>query len=247
MLTSAEILGPEGRIAARLANYERRDEQLQMAEAVAQAIQTQRHLLVEAGTGVGKSFAYLVPAILAVAQEPATGPQPRRVVISTHTISLQEQLLSKDIPLLRAVIPLEFTAVLVKGRSNYLSKRRLKNAVRRSDSLFGGSEEVDQLRHLMRWSEAITDGSLADLDYRPLPSVWEEVESDHGNCLGRQCPTYNDCFYYQARRRAQNAQILVVNHALFFSDLALRRSGAREPIPPTWMAILEKLAKPHSA
>ncbi|MBS0209691.1 MAG: DEAD/DEAH box helicase [Planctomycetes bacterium] len=227
MLSCAEILGPQGRIAQRLSNYERRDEQLAMAEAVASAIAERRHLLVEAGTGVGKSFAYLVPAILTAAQEGReSGEKPRRVVISTHTISLQEQLLGKDLPLLRAVIPLEFTAVLVKGRHNYLSRRRLKNAMKRADSLLGSAEEFDQLRYLQRWAETTGDGSLADLDFRPLPSVWEEVESDHGNCMGRQCPTNNECFYYQARRRAQNAQILVVNHALFFSDLALRRSGA---------------------
>ena len=222
MYTAADILGPGGRIAARLKNYERRGEQLAMAEAVAAAIARPGHLVVEAGTGVGKSFAYLVPAILAV------GPQSeddagRRIVISTHTISLQEQLIQKDLPLLRSVMPVEFSAVLVKGRRNYLSRRRLDNALGRASSLFHDDEEFDQLRQLADWAKQTGDGSLAELDFRPHPAVWDEVASDHGNCMGRSCPHYKDCFYYQARRRASHAQILVVNHALFFTDLALRR------------------------
>jgi ATP-dependent DNA helicase DinG len=228
MLTAGEILGPRGRIARRLEHYERRGEQLAMAEAVEHAIRDAHHLVAEAGTGVGKSFAYLVPAILAVAaEEPAEGEKPeRRVIVSTHTISLQEQLIGKDLPLLNSVIPLEFSAVLVKGRHNYLSLRRLKLAQGRAAGMFRHDDEFGQLRELVDWSRTTGDGSLADLDYRPLAHVWDEVESDSVNCLGRQCPTYDECFYYRARRRVQNAQILVVNHALFFSDLALRRSGA---------------------
>jgi ATP-dependent DNA helicase DinG len=241
MLSSADILGPHGRIAARLKNYEYREEQLAMAEAVGEAIRTPAHLVVEAGTGVGKSFGYLVPAILAVAgpggdktsrsAHGGSAPEekkfpPRRVVISTHTISLQEQLTQKDLPFLNSVIPLEFTAVLVKGRGNYVSLRRLQNALGRASSLFVRDEEFDQLRQIHTWTKWTSDGSLADLDYRPQPAVWDEVQSDQGNCMGRQCPFYQECFYYRARRRMQNAQLLVVNHALFFSDLALRRSGA---------------------
>ncbi len=225
-LSPAEILGPKGRIAARLKSYEFRPEQLQMAEAVAEAISGQHHLVVEAGTGIGKSFAYLVPAILACGASGDQGKPRRRVVISTHTISLQEQLLAKDIPFLRSVVPVEFTAVLVKGRRNYISLRRLANAMKRADTLLNTEEEFDQLRRIEAWSKSTSDGSLADLDYRPLPQVWDEVASDHGNCMGRACPRYKDCFYYQARRRAQHAQILVVNHALLFSDLALRRDEA---------------------
>jgi len=258
MLSPADILGPNGRIAARLKNYEHRPEQLAMAEAVSEAIREPGHLVVEAGTGVGKSFAYLVPAILAAAgpkeerapRSAQDAPKPeekdarlsggslaldpghpkktpsRRVVISTHTISLQEQLTQKDIPFLNSVIPLEFTAVLVKGRRNYLSLRRLQSALGRAPSLFARDEEFDQLRQIDAWAKWTSDGSLSDLDYRPQPAIWDEVASEQGNCLGRQCPTYNDCFYYRARRRMHNAQLLVVNHALFFSDLALRRSGA---------------------
>ncbi len=240
MVSSIEILGPEGRIAARLKDYEHREEQLAMAEAVADAIENEHHLIVEAGTGVGKSFAYLVPAIITVAT-PGTltaprnggtnspeesGETPPRVIISTHTISLQEQLLQKDIPLLNSIIPLEFTAVLVKGRHNYVCPRRLRNALSRAVSLFSQDEEFKELRRIDKWVSATADGSLSDLDFRPRPIVWDEVSSEQGNCMGRKCPSYKDCFYYKARRRVQNAQILVVNHALFFSDLALRREGA---------------------
>ncbi len=226
MLTPAEILGPTGRIAARLEHYEQRPQQLAMAEAVAEAIASRHHLIAEAGTGVGKSFAYLVPAILAVAQGNEAAAARRRVIISTHTISLQEQLIHKDLPLLNSVIPLEFAVVLVKGRHNYMSLRRLRLAASRASSLFHREEAFDELRSLTEWSRETSDGSLADLDYQPLSDVWDEVESDSVNCLGRQCPTFKECFYYQARRRVQNAQILIVNHALFFSDLALRQSGA---------------------
>ena len=171
---------------------------------------------------MGKSFAYLVPAILA--SSPAADNEPgRRVVISTHTISLQEQLIQKDLPLLRSVMPQEFSAVLVKGRRNYVSLRRLDNALARAPSLFSEDDEFDDLRRIGQWARQSGDGSLSDLDFRPQPSVWEEVASDHGNCMGKACPRHKDCFYQRARRRMRHAQILVVNHALFFTDLALRR------------------------
>lgn len=231
------ILGPAGRIARRLPHYEHRPQQLEMAAAVARALQQRRHLIAEAGTGTGKSFAYLVPAILhatadqaAMEQGNAGGqPQspktPRRVLISTHTISLQEQLMAKDIPVLNAVIPREFSAVLVKGRSNYLSLRRLNMARSKAISLLGRDEQIQQLQKIAAWAATTSDGSLSTLPLRPDREVWDEVASDTGNCLGRKCPTYKACFYFQARRRASGAQLMVVNHALFFSDLALRRNG----------------------
>jgi ATP-dependent DNA helicase DinG len=235
LLTAADILGPEGRIAKRLANYEQRRQQLEMAEAVARAITAKRHLVAEAGTGVGKSFAYLVPAILVATEREVKqknnaerskdeSPAPK-IVVSTHTISLQEQLIGKDLPLLNAVIPREFSAVLVKGRRNYLSLRRMENALARSQSLFNDDEQLEQLRNIRKWSKSTADGSLSDLSFKPLGQVWDEVASDSGNCMGRRCPTHNLCFYYKDRRRAQHAQILVVNHALLFSDIALRRAG----------------------
>ncbi len=234
MLTPAEILGPTGRIAARLDHYEQRREQLEMADAVAAALNGHQHLIAEAGTGVGKSFAYLVPAILAVAE--SSEALPKRIVISTHTISLQEQLIHKDLPLLRSVMPCEFTAVLVKGRHNYVSLRRMQGAAERAASLFHREEEFADLADVIDWSRNTQDGSLTDLEHQPLSTVWDEVQSDSGNCLGRKCPTYKECFYYSARRRVQHAQLLVVNHALFFSDLALRREGVS--ILPDYGAVI---------
>ena len=222
------ILGNEGKVAQRLERYEHRPEQLEMAEAVAQAIENKNHLLVEAGTGVGKSFAYLVPAILATCKQNETrsGSDRKRLIVSTNTISLQEQLINRDIPFLNAVLPVEFSAVLVKGRSNYMSLRRLKGTVDRAGNTFSREDELNQLDQIVQWSRKTSDGSRSDLEFRPLPKIWDEIQSEHGNCLGKRCPTYNDCFYYRARRRVWNADVLVVNHALFFSDLAIRREGS---------------------
>lgn len=233
-LSSLGVLGPDGHIARRLPKYEHRPEQLEMAQSVERAIAEKRHLIVEAGTGVGKSFAYLVPAILAATanqgrRDDDGEPRPKRkpIIISTHTIALQEQLISRDIPFLNSVLPVEFSAVLVKGRSNYVSLRRLFGTRDRAASLFAEDEKMRQLSSLLEWSGDTTDGSRASLDFRPLPDVWDEVQSEHGNCLGKGCPTYEDCYYFKARRRVWNADILVVNHALFFSDLAIRREGAQ--------------------
>ncbi|MEX2185186.1 MAG: helicase C-terminal domain-containing protein [Pirellulales bacterium] len=255
MLTVADILGTGGSIARRLTNYEARPQQIEMAEAVAAAIAAGEHLVVEAGTGVGKSFAYLVPAILAATQPEAETTdadasaedeadddaprRPRRIVVSTHTISLQEQLLGKDLPLLKGVIPRDFSAVLAKGRGNYVSLRRLEAAAARGGSLFTDAGEFEQIRDLVKWSKTTHDGTLADMPFRPLPQVWDEAASDSGNCLGRSCPRHKDCFYFAARRRLEHAQIMIVNHALFFSDLALRRQGVNL-LPDYDVAILDE-------
>ena len=219
-----------------------------MADLVAAAIDQKKHAVIEAGTGTGKSLAYLIPAVLAATADQAhrEESQPeqqqksgredqesqnpsqkgsRRIVIATHTIALQEQLVKKDIPVVSSVMPHEFSAVLVKGRGNYISLRRLGLAKERKGSLFQHEEEVAELEGLLEWSENTRDGSLSDLPTIPRGSVWEEVHSDSGNCMARACPRYNDCHYFAARRRMNNAQVLVVNHALFFSDLALRRNG----------------------
>ncbi len=256
-LTVDSILGQEGRISRRLTGYEARPQQLDMAREVATALQSSRHLVAEAGTGTGKSFAYLVPAILyatadqietttdSAATTKPTGkpagtslqnvtgvnddeegkPRPRRVLISTHTISLQEQLVAKDIPLLNSVIPREFSAVLVKGRGNYMSLRRMQRALAKSTSTFASSEELSQLKQIAAWSKDTNDGSLATIPQKPDSTLWDEIVSDTGNCLRRACPHFKDCFYFRARRRAANAQLMIVNHAMFFSDLALRQQG----------------------
>ncbi len=229
MLTPAAVLNPDGLVARRLTHYESRPQQLQMADAVLEAIENKQHLMVEAATGVGKSFGYLVPTILAATahQESGDPSQKKRIVVSTHTISLQEQLVSKDIPLIQSILPREFSAVLGKGRSNYVSLRRMQKALQRADSLFETDAEIAEVRAIREWTAESRDGSRADLDLRISPGVWDEVASDSGNCMGRKCATYKDCFYFRARRRMQNAQLLVVNHALFFVDLSLRRLGVK--------------------
>jgi ATP-dependent DNA helicase DinG len=236
MLTAYDILGPEGSIAARLDSYEHRAEQLEMSAAVVDALDQGHHLVVEAGTGIGKSFSYLVPAILEATDPQQADGRHRRIVISTHTITLQEQLLNKDIPLLNSVIPREFSAVLVKGRGNYISLRRLETAVSRQSSLLSRQSDLDELARIDTWSRETTDGSRSDLDFGPQGVVWDEVVSDSSNCMGRTCPRYRDCFYFRARRRMDNAQLLIVNHALFFSDLALRRQGVS--ILPDYDAVI---------
>ena len=215
-----DILGPGGPVARRLgADYEPRPQQIAMADAVAKAFGEGQHLLVEAGTGVGKSFAYLLPAIRFAAEK------HKRVVISTHTISLQQQLIDKDIPLIQSVWPQEFTAVLAKGRSNYLCRRRMEQAVTRQGLLFDQPRQLASLEAVVRWAATTTDGSRADLPGEIDSSVWESVCAERGNCLGKKCPFYEGCVWQAARRRMHSADILIVNHALLFSDLALRMAG----------------------
>jgi ATP-dependent DNA helicase DinG len=219
------ILAPGGRVAGHLKGYEHRPEQLQMAEAVDAAFREGRHLIVEAGTGVGKSFAYLAPAIREAVRE------RRRVVVSTYTISLQEQLIEKDLPLLKEATGEDFVAVLVKGRSNYLCLRRLERACARAASLFEADSQRRELRRVADWAMDTRDGSLSDLAPEPGWRVWDRVCAEHGLCRGRKCIHEKRCFYQRARRRVHSAQILVVNHALFFSDLAIRAQGGQGVLP----------------
>jgi ATP-dependent DNA helicase DinG len=232
-MSIASILGADGAIARRLANYEARPQQLAMADAVAEAIRERRHLMVEAGTGVGKSFAYLVPAI-----EAALADKECKIVVSTHTISLQEQLIHKDIPFLQKVMP-EFSAVLVKGRGNYLSLRRLRVANQRVASLLVEPVAREHLHSLGVWARQTRDGSKSDLDFRPNPAAWDLVESDSNNCLGKKCADHERCFYFKARKHVFNAHVLVVNHALFFIDLALKQIG-KGLLPKYQVAILDE-------
>ena len=218
-LHAEAILSDTGPLARRLSGFEFRPQQLEMARLVEDNLQRTGRLMVEAGTGVGKSFAYLIPAIRHIVEK------RERVVIATHTISLQEQILEKDIPLLRAIAADEFSAVLVKGRNNYLSLRRLRLASQRQERLFPDERERHALHQLEDWAMETRDGSLSSLPVHPGADVWEQSVSDPHNCMGRRCPTYDKCFYQSARRRMENADLLVCNHALFFSDLALRARG----------------------
>ena len=213
------ILGPNGLLSKELPGYEHRSQQLTMASIVSEAMQNGQHAVVEAPTGVGKSLAYLVPAALHAMRH------KRKVVISTGTIALQEQLIGKDIPSLQKVLP-GLKAVLVKGRQNYISIRRLSHAVSGQQTLFEAKEQAKEMQDIAHWAGQSTVGDRADLGYDPHPAVWRQVVSDSNNCLGRRCPSFDKCFFYQARKEIEDADILIVNHHLYFSDLALRDDHA---------------------
>jgi ATP-dependent DNA helicase DinG len=190
-------------------NFEFRLQQQQMASAVALALEEERHVVIEAGTGVGKSLAYLAPAILFGLE------RHKKAIISTHTINLQEQLLNKDIPILKKVLPVEFEAALMKGRQNYLCPRRLERALQSARELFTGPE-ANELQRLAEWASATRDGSLSDLPVEPDPKVWTQVCSEPHICTQKTCGQNPRCFYQRARKRLLAADLVVLNHTLLF-------------------------------
>ncbi len=218
-------------IARAIPHFEPRPQQTAMADAVAAALDSKKHLIVEAGTGVGKSFSYLLPAIQHILSN-----HGKRIVVATHTIALQEQLVEKDIPALTAAVDRPFKAVLVKGRNNYVALRRLELTSHRQESIFSTPAQMTQLHRIEDWAYHTTDGSLSDLDFQPAGDLWQRVRSESNNCMGNRCPTFDQCFYQKARREASEAQLLIVNHALFFSDLALR--GQHVSILPDYDAVI---------
>jgi len=213
-----EILGAGGLISDAFRGFEVRPQQLKMARSVQEAFGSRRHLVVEAGTGVGKSYAYLVAAIDKVRQKKV------KVLVSTFTITLQEQLINKDIPFLSEIMPGRFRACLAKGRGNYLCLRRLAYALRKQKGLF--DDVGAQLSQIDDWARNTEDGSLSDLPFVPSARVWDVVKSEHGNCPGRGCQHFRECFYRGARRELETADIIVANHALLFSDLVLKAESA---------------------
>jgi len=211
------LFGPKGCLAS-LKDFEWRAEQQRMATAVAAALEERAHLVVEAGTGIGKSLAYLIPAILHAQR---TG---RKALISTHTINLQEQLLYKDIPLVRALLKMEFEAVLLKGRQNYICPTRLARALNQGADLFTTEERPD-LERIKEWAASTSEGSLSDLPFEPPQQLWAQVCSEQHLCTPKTCGRDSGCFYQAARRRAQSAQIIVLNHTLFFTLLGDPEEG----------------------
>ncbi|CAN5753050.1 helicase C-terminal domain-containing protein [soil metagenome] len=196
-------------LLAKAKNFEYRVEQQEMAVAVAEALEDERHLVVEAGTGVGKSIAYLVPSILYALE------QKKKAIISTHTINLQEQLINKDIPILKKVLPVEFEAALMKGRQNYLCPERLQRALQQASELFTTSEQ-EELNRLAEWAARTTDGSLSDLAVEPDAKVWAQVCSEAHICTTKTCGQSGRCFFQRARKRLIAADVLVANHTLLF-------------------------------
>jgi ATP-dependent DNA helicase DinG len=232
----AAFFTPDGCIAKTLPGYEERPEQLRMALAVAECFNQNTVTLVEAGTGTGKSLAYLVPAVLQslAARE--------RVVISTNTINLQEQLIRKDIPFLKRATGLDFSVELVKGRGNYLCQRRLDSATA-EPGLFD-QEQTGELATVRSWAERTADGSREDLSFIPRENLWSEVCCEADQCSRARCSYFHTCFFHQARRRAAHADLLVVNHALLLADLNLRKMtdnySAVAVLPPFSRLILDE-------
>lgn len=211
------LLGPEGVLASSLPGYESRPEQLEMARAVERCFEERGHLLAEAATGTGKTLAYLIPAALC----------GRKVVISTATKTLQEQIFFKDIPLLRETVKLDFEAAYLKGRANYLCLHRLQS--------FDGSQFG-----IREWAEHTETGDRAELDLPEDFAGWPALSATSDSCLGSRCSFYEPCFVTRMRRRAEKVDLLVVNHHLFFADLALRtrRGGGGEGVLPKYDAVV---------
>ena len=225
-----QIFGPDGLISKAHPEYEHRPGQIQMAEAVVRAFEQRHHLIVEAGTGTGKTLAYLVPAIAAACGSGA------RVVISTGTKNLQEQLMDKDIPFLSDVLPAKFRAAVMKGRNNYACLHRIKRA--ESMPVLEGLDEIDHFDEVFRWVTQTGTGDRAELSNLPenLP-FWRHIDARSDTCLGQQCADFEPCFITRMRQRAIDADIIVVNHHLFFADLALRH-GAYGSVLPDYAAVI---------
>ncbi len=222
-----EIFSPTG-ILSKSRNFEYRPQQQEMAVAVARALEAGDNLIVEAGTGVGKSLAYLIPSILfAVAKR-------KKAIISTHTINLQEQLIQKDLPMLAQILPVKFQFTMLKGRHNYLCTRRLAKVRHQADNLFT-SPDMAELQRIEEWAQKTEDGSLSDFDVEPPPNVWQQVCSERGLCSPRQCGHTSDfvkiggqvCFYQRARSDMLAADVLVLNHTLFFTLLGSQEEEPR--------------------
>ncbi len=215
-LTVEGVLGPTGALRRALPGYEHRPEQLRMAQEVEQAFAGRSYLMAEAGTGTGKTLAYLVPAVLS----------GRKVVVSTATKTLQEQIFLKDIPLLREQVGLPFAAAYLKGRSNYLCLHRLEAFTQQPQ--FVTRDEAHHYDQLTYWAQTTETGDRAELDLPESFATWGQLSTTSETCLGQRCPLYDSCFVTRMRKRAEEADVVVVNHHLFFADLAIRsRQGGR--------------------
>ncbi|HVZ81949.1 MAG TPA: helicase C-terminal domain-containing protein [bacterium] len=216
---------------------EPRPQQNEMAQEVAATLDQGGFLMAEAGTGVGKSFAYLLPAFDHVLKK----GEP--VVISTHTLTLQDQLFQKDVPFVQMALEKEGaghpSAILLKGRGNYLSRRRLSMALGEGGQMaLDGSQET--LNRLRDWSERTFEGTWATVDF-PIPQdIWNEVKSDPYHCMGAQCPTFETCFYHSTRKKAYGAKVILVNHALLLADLALKMEEDQGVLPPYGALIVDE-------
>ncbi len=211
-------------MAAHLQDYEYREGQLEMANAVIRAFEEKKHLIVEAGTGTGKTMAYLVPAIAA-----ALGKN-QRIIISTGTKNLQEQLMQKDIPFLQKILPKKFTAAYMKGRSNYACLYRIQKA--ENQPILEGLDQLDHFEEIRHWSRESKTGDKAELVNLPENiSFWSRINAKSETCIGQKCPDFEPCFVTRMRQRADEADIVIVNHHLFFADLNVRGNQYGKVLP----------------
>ncbi len=208
-----KYLGANSDIAKKIVNYEYRPQQVAMADAVRHAILTKKHLLVEAGCGVGKSFSYLIPFILWAAKK-----KENRVAISTYTITLQQQLIEKDIPFLKKSLNMNFNAVLCVGSENYLCLNRMNSILQ--NRLLDTPEEAHQLQEIFKWSSSTKDGLKLNIDFNVSSSLWSDVCRNSDICFEKKCSYFNTCFYFHSRKQQSKADILILNHHLLFSDAA---------------------------
>lgn len=210
-----KLLSSDGPIAAKLENFESRPQQQKMLENIAEAFNENKIAIIEAGTGTGKTLAYLLPAI------EWSVKNRERTVIATGTINLQEQLINKDIPLLQQALDLKFRAELVKGRTNYACLRKLSEAQSQLE-MFSEASQQQELQAIIEWAKKTPDGSKSDLAFIPQEQVWEKIQSESDTTLRSKCKFYHQCFFYNARRRAASADLLIANHHLLFADLSVR-------------------------
>lgn len=224
-----ELLGNDGPLASSIPGFQPREQQQAMGEAVAKAIEDHSTVVIEAGTGVGKTFAYLVPAV-------ASGG---RVIVSTGTKTLQDQLFIKDLPVVKKCLNTSTKTALLKGRANYLCTYRLSRA--QSDGRFDDRRTLSHLQRIDDWSAITVSGDINELNNVPHDAeVWQHVTSTADNCLGADCEDYDACYVVKARREAQEADVVVVNHHLFFADLALKEEGFGELLPSANTVILDE-------
>jgi ATP-dependent DNA helicase DinG len=222
-----EFFGPSGRLAAALPGFESRAGQAALAEAVAEALTGEEHLLAEAGTGTGKSLGYLVPALLS----------GKRVVVATATKALQEQLLTKDVPAAAAALGREVRVAVLKGRQNYLCRKSL-GGIDRLGGLFRTAEDASDYERLSPWIESTETGDRAELSFEPSASLWAELSVGADRCAGRRCPLVGSCYAEAARERAGGAELVIANHALYFADLALRARNDGAGVLPDHDAVI---------
>jgi ATP-dependent DNA helicase DinG len=227
----ADIFGAQGPLARTLPGYAYRPEQAQMAAAVGAALARLEPLIVEAGTGTGKTFAYLVPALLS----------GRSVIISTGTRTLQDQLFSRDVPLLAQALGMPVKFALLKGRANYLCRHRLELATQQGSLLPRERGQARLFARVTRWAAMTQSGDLAELTDLPEQSpLWPQITSTRDNCLGQECPQFARCHVVDARRAAQAADVVVVNHHLLLADLALKDEGFGDLLPGAEAVILDE-------